>query len=281
MSEEIYNRQQSLGLDIPKSVMVVGTGGVGYWLSMFLAMSGVKILHIVDPDNVELSNLNRLPITEKAVNVSKVEALKEHLLNLRPDCTVFAHNKKFNNLLTSSVEWIVSCTDNVKSQKQTEIWSKKIKAKFVRAGYDGMHLTLSGGIPDWGEDERVGYTVTPSWVIPSVLIAAFAVAKMLRFPDLSIASDIGKLGEMKTIEEVNVSDGNVMRLSDGTSLPAPIKLDISGKESLRELWDIMNCELSCSLDLYLTGKNRTESGVERLKGRIWNFLNRHKGGNVW
>jgi len=279
MPEEIYDRQKSLGLHVPSSVMVVGTGGVGYWVSILLAMSGVKILHIVDPDIIELSNLNRLPITTDAINVSKVEALKEHLLALRPDCTVYAHKKKFDKLIAGEVEWIVSCTDNVKSQKQTERWSKKIGAKFVRAGYDGLHLTLTDAIPEWGEDKATGYTVTPSWVIPSVLIAAFAVAKMLRFPDMSIASYICELGK-KTAETTKtkiVDDGhNVYRAQVGELLSSPLRIDIFGEESADNLWDISNCGGRDNLEQYARGEHKDIRKILATKDGLWNWLDRMK-----
>ena len=52
---DIYNRQQSLNLQIPESVSVIGVGGVGSWVALNLALVGVKKLILYDPDIIAVS----------------------------------------------------------------------------------------------------------------------------------------------------------------------------------------------------------------------------------
>lgn len=71
------------------SVMVVGVGGVGSNCVEALARSGVGALVIVDPDTIQESNINRQAIAfESTVGRSKVDVLKEMILDINPDAVV-------------------------------------------------------------------------------------------------------------------------------------------------------------------------------------------------
>ena len=41
----------------------------------------------------------------------------------------------------------------------------------------------------WGEAPD-GYVVIPSWVVPAVIIAAMAVAKIMKYPDAEVVSSV-------------------------------------------------------------------------------------------
>ncbi len=67
------------------TVMVVGVGGVGSWLTEALCRSGVGSLILVDPDLIEMGNSNRqLHTTTKTYGINKAQALKERLLDINP-----------------------------------------------------------------------------------------------------------------------------------------------------------------------------------------------------
>ncbi|MEC3979888.1 ThiF family adenylyltransferase [Amycolatopsis sp. H20-H5] len=70
-------------------VVVVGVGGVGGVAALSLALSGVGELHLVEPDVVEMSNLNRQVLfTERDVGRPKVEAAVERLRYHNSDIAV-------------------------------------------------------------------------------------------------------------------------------------------------------------------------------------------------
>jgi molybdopterin/thiamine biosynthesis adenylyltransferase len=70
-------------------VVVVGVGGIGGAAALTLALSGVGQLHLVEPDVVELSNLNRqMLFTERDVDRLKVEVAVERLHSHNSDITV-------------------------------------------------------------------------------------------------------------------------------------------------------------------------------------------------
>ena len=73
-------------------VAVFGVGGVGGYTVEALARSGIGTLDLIDNDRVALSNINRQIIaTHQTIGQKKVEAAKERILQINPDCTVHTH----------------------------------------------------------------------------------------------------------------------------------------------------------------------------------------------
>lgn len=70
-------------------VAIFGMGGLGSPASMYLAASGVGELILVDPDRVELSNLQRQIVHRNdALGRSKVESAERTLESLNPDVRI-------------------------------------------------------------------------------------------------------------------------------------------------------------------------------------------------
>lgn len=70
-------------------VVVFGVGGVGGAVVEALARSGVGALDLVDSDTVNISNVNRQLIAlSSTVGQLKVEAAKQRVLDINPDCVV-------------------------------------------------------------------------------------------------------------------------------------------------------------------------------------------------
>ncbi len=75
-------------------VLVIGLGGLGSPVAMYLAASGVGHLVIVDHDRVELSNLQRqIAHTTNAIGTDKSVSAKQTLQALNPDVQITAFNK--------------------------------------------------------------------------------------------------------------------------------------------------------------------------------------------
>lgn len=70
-------------------VALFGLGGVGGYTLEALARSGVGQLDLIDNDTVSLSNLNRqILATYDTVGMRKVDAAKQRVLSINPDCVV-------------------------------------------------------------------------------------------------------------------------------------------------------------------------------------------------
>ncbi len=69
-------------------VAVAGLGGLGSQVAIMLARCGVGMLHLIDCDVVETSNLNRQAYRTCHLGKRKVDALAEELLTIQPYCRV-------------------------------------------------------------------------------------------------------------------------------------------------------------------------------------------------
>ena len=83
---------------LSSKVLLVGAGGLGSPIALYLAAAGVGTLGIVDMDVVEVSNLQRQVLhgTDR-VGVRKVDSAKKTLANLNPDVNVVAHEVRLSS----------------------------------------------------------------------------------------------------------------------------------------------------------------------------------------
>jgi adenylyltransferase/sulfurtransferase len=78
-------------------VLVVGAGGLGSPLVMYLAAAGVGAIGIVDDDRVSLDNLQRQIVHDTPrVGLAKVESAKEALARLNPHVRVEAFDARID-----------------------------------------------------------------------------------------------------------------------------------------------------------------------------------------
>ena len=100
------------------TVLIVGLGGLGSPVSMYLAAAGVGHLMLVDDDVVDLSNLQRQIVhSEKGLGVSKVESAANTLRALNHDTRLTVVNKRLEpsalaDLLAGGVDLVVDACDN-------------------------------------------------------------------------------------------------------------------------------------------------------------------------
>ncbi|MAU41488.1 MAG: adenylyltransferase [Kordiimonas sp.] len=74
-------------------VLVIGAGGLGSPLLMYLAAAGVGHIGIVDDDEVELSNLQRQIIhVTNNLHQAKTVSAAQHIAALNPDVTIHQHS---------------------------------------------------------------------------------------------------------------------------------------------------------------------------------------------
>ncbi len=76
-------------------VLVIGAGGLGSSLLMYLAAAGVGTLGVVDDDAVSLSNLQRQVIhTTERVGMAKTESARETVSALNPEVELVGHHMR-------------------------------------------------------------------------------------------------------------------------------------------------------------------------------------------
>jgi len=99
------------------AVLVVGAGGLGSPLLLYLAAAGVGRLGVVDADVVDLSNLQRQVIHDTAsLGRPKVDSALDRLQTLNPDVAVDAHATRLTRAnaldLIGRYDLVVDGSDN-------------------------------------------------------------------------------------------------------------------------------------------------------------------------
>ncbi len=100
-------------------VCVFGVGGVGSYAVEALARSGVGKIDLVDADTVCESNINRQIIaTHKTLGMYKVDAEKERILEINPNCEVnvfrmFYLPENAGDIDMSVYDYVVDAVDTV------------------------------------------------------------------------------------------------------------------------------------------------------------------------
>ena len=102
---------------IDGKVLVIGAGGLGSPIALYLALAGVGTIGIVDFDVVDVSNLQRQILhTDADVGRPKVISAKETLLAHNPEVNVQVHEEPINSHnameIISQYDVIVNGADN-------------------------------------------------------------------------------------------------------------------------------------------------------------------------
>jgi molybdopterin-synthase adenylyltransferase len=98
-------------------VLVIGAGGLGSPAAFYLAAAGIGTLGLVDPDRVELSNLQRQILhTTPDISHPKVESAKVKISKLNPDVEVIVYPVRLHEdnaaTIFSGYDFIVDGSDN-------------------------------------------------------------------------------------------------------------------------------------------------------------------------
>src|SRR5213080_4594456 len=151
--EGFFNRSALvLGLDVMRTIMhdqvisIVGVGGLGSIVAEHLIHMGFHEINLIDPDVLEMSNLNRVVgayYEDAQQKRYKVDVVKRHLTNINPKATVVAckrdvHDKEMESVLALS-DWMIVATDNHSSRLRTQELSVKY---FVPLLSVGVNITV-------------------------------------------------------------------------------------------------------------------------------------------
>lgn len=98
-------------------VLIIGLGGLGSPVAMYLAAAGVGHLVLADFDNVDLSNLQRqIAHTTAGIGQAKVESAADTLRRLNPDvdltCIAQMLNAETLAHYIKDVDVVIDCCDN-------------------------------------------------------------------------------------------------------------------------------------------------------------------------
>lgn len=131
-------------------VLVVGAGGLGAPMLMYLAAAGVGTIGIIDDDEVELSNLQRQVIHRTGdVGVAKVESAAAKIRELNSDVKLELRKERLTpenaEEIISSYDIVADGTDNFKTRHLVSDTCVALKKTLVSAAlgpYEGQIATF-------------------------------------------------------------------------------------------------------------------------------------------
>lgn len=127
-------------------VLIVGMGGLGCPVSLYLAAAGIGQLSICDGDTVDASNLQRQVLykTEDCGQL-KVKCAKAALGALNPEVQIMAYPEMISaRVLAKDYSIIVDCTDNLAARHVLNEHCQQQGIEFVSASAIGWEGQLIG-----------------------------------------------------------------------------------------------------------------------------------------
>tara|TARA_B100001057_G_scaffold84095_1_gene79911 strand:- start:10174 stop:10920 length:747 start_codon:yes stop_codon:yes gene_type:complete len=127
--------EKKLDILSKQKISIVGIGGIGCPLSLYLISSGIKSLLLVDGDTIEKSNLNRqILFNNDDINKKKVKVAKKKLNKINPFSKIKIFDKNINsnnvNILSDS-SIIIDAADDWKTSKLLNEFCVKNSINFV------------------------------------------------------------------------------------------------------------------------------------------------------
>ena len=136
---------------LKSSVLIIGAGGLGSPIAIYLAALGIGKIGIVDKDKVELSNLSRQIIFENNdINKIKSSSAISKLKKINPDIQLKSFNKNLTainiNQIAKKFALIVDGSDNFRTRFLINDYclkNKKILVSGAISKFDGQVYTFN------------------------------------------------------------------------------------------------------------------------------------------
>jgi molybdopterin-synthase adenylyltransferase len=139
--------QQTL---LQSRVLVIGAGGLGSPLLLYLAAAGVGTLGVVDNDDVDLSNLQRQIVhATESVGAPKVDSARRTLARVNPEVRIEAHGLRLDDsnaaALVGRYDVVADGSDNFATRYLLNDVCYRLKKPLVGAAlspFDGQLSTF-------------------------------------------------------------------------------------------------------------------------------------------
>ncbi|CAD8073965.1 unnamed protein product [Paramecium primaurelia] len=203
LSKDTYNEYRGQimieALSIQK-VLVIGAGGLGCEILKSLALSGIKEIHVIDLDTIDLTNLNRQFLFRmKDVGKYKAEVAAEFIMKRIPSCKVIPYTKKIQEFPISFYQEfsvIIAGLDNVEARR----WINRVVIQMVQRDENDKvidetrHYLIDGGTEGLNGQARVispfetaCYECTISQLPKQIQYQMCTIASTPRLPEHCIA----------------------------------------------------------------------------------------------
>ena len=125
-----YSRRillEEIGIDGQERIMcgralVIGVGGLGSPVALYLATAGIGHLTLVDHDTVDFTNLQRqIAHTQARVGQTKVESARQALLAINPELQISTLAERVDaarmDTLVADADVVLDCSDNFSTRQ--------------------------------------------------------------------------------------------------------------------------------------------------------------------
>ncbi len=175
-------------------VVVLGMGGTGCHAAWALAAAGVGAIHCVDPDEVELSNLNRQMLFGEAdIGRAKVEAALARMREINSDIEITGEIRRIGSQeelseLIAGCDVLALCADEPRVQGGIRRWANRASAAagipWVGGGYAGPQVSVGVFAPGYpcfecflAEGKERGHVTDFAW--PGVIATSAGISGLL------------------------------------------------------------------------------------------------------
>ena len=134
-------------------VLLVGAGGLGSPVALYLAAAGVGTIGVVDGDTVSITNLQRQVLhSTKDINRPKVEVARERIEAMNPDVNVRTYELYLNEAnamkLIESYDFVIDGTDNFATKYLVNDACVMLNKAFTMGGISKYSGQLMTHVPD-------------------------------------------------------------------------------------------------------------------------------------
>ncbi len=183
------------------SVLIVGVGGLGSPVAMYLAAAGVGHLILADFDKVDLSNLQRQIVhTTSRIGQTKVESAAHALRDLNPDIKVTCIAEQLDAAAlaeqVAQVNVVVDCCDNFTTRFAVNAACVQHKIPLV----SGAAIRLEGQV-------AVFDTRNPASPCYHCLYDVNSEADLSCVANGVLAPVVGIIGSMQALETIKIIIG--------------------------------------------------------------------------
>ena len=188
--------------------LVIGAGGLGSPVALYLAASGVGHITVVDHDSVDLTNLQRqIAHTTARVGQTKASSAALAMQDLNPDVQVHALTERADTALlhrlVAQSQVVIDCCDNFETRQAVNAACVKHKVPLV----SGAAIRMDGqlAVYDARDDKSPCYACIfpPDQAPEEVLCSTMGV----------LAPLVGVIGTMQAMETVKLITGIGSRLT--------------------------------------------------------------------
>lgn len=187
-------------------ILVIGAGGLGAPLLMYLAAAGVGTIGIVDDDEVDLSNLQRQIIhTTARIGEAKTASAQAMLADINPNVNVITHSCRINAEnameIISGYDIVADGCDNFQTRfivSDACFFAKKVLVSAAVGQFDGQISTFKPHIEGPDGNPYPSYRTLHPEVPPQGSLPTCAEAGIIG----ALTGIIGSMQAMEVIKEI-------------------------------------------------------------------------------